>query len=146
MAMKKIYGELQSLARKYKKMAKLIGRQSTTRQLLYRIEQLLCSISLLPKFKVLQVELYNGSQDLVNHFKNLKAYMILHNYPEEVAYWAFSLTLRGMARSQFRALKSRTISSFEELARQFLMQFLGSCKQRRMATYLLSINNKSMKA
>lgn len=40
---------------------------------------------ILPKFKVPQMELYDGSQDPVDHLENFKPHMTLHVFSREVA-------------------------------------------------------------
>lgn len=100
---KKMYEKLESLASKYEKMAKLVGGPSIIEQLLhwtnlpYNNEKMVVPISL--KFKLPEVELYNRSQDFVDHLENFKAHSILHGYLKKVACRAFFLTLKGMTKS-----------------------------------------------
>lgn len=77
-------------------------------------------VSLLPKFIVQQMELYDASEDLVNQLENFKAHTVLHKYLKQVACWAFLLTLKGVTRNWFGALKPEMVDNFEELTRYFL--------------------------
>ncbi|XP_040992588.1 uncharacterized protein LOC121239400 [Juglans microcarpa x Juglans regia] len=127
-------------------MAKRMGGSSSVEQLLTRTDlpyrEEVMVVPLPPKFKVPQIDLYDGSKDPVDHLKNFKTHMTLYGFPGEVACHSFPLTLKGIARGWFGALCLESIGSFEELVKQFLMQFMASRRRRIPAAYLLTIKQK----
>lgn len=86
-------------------------------------------VPLPPRFKVPQIHEYNESKDLLEHLENFKEHTTLHGFLSQLACRAFPLTLREAARAWFGALLSRTITSFIELSRLFLTQFMASRKR-----------------
>lgn len=85
------------------------------------------------------MEIYDVSNDPLEQLETFKTHMTLHGFPIEITYQAFPLTLKGVARTWFGLLKSRTVDSFKELARFFITQSLVSRKRRRLAAYLLTV-------
>ncbi|XP_042958112.1 uncharacterized protein LOC122293660 [Carya illinoinensis] len=100
------------------------------------------AVPLPPKFKVPQIDLYDGSKDPVEHLENFKAHITLHGFSEEIACRAFPLTLKGTTRGWFRTLQLRSINSFEELAKQFLIKFMPSRRRRCPSAYLLTVKQR----
>ncbi|XP_008777135.2 uncharacterized protein LOC103697118 [Phoenix dactylifera] len=68
--------------------------------------------------------------------------MVLQRSSEAMLCKAFLATLRGMDRLWFSGLKPRTVSSFEQLGRQFAANFAASRRQRRTSNSLLNIKQK----
>lgn len=130
MEKKSLHDELRNLVDKYEEMAKKMGGSSLVEQLFNCTDQPysaeVMAIPLPSKLKVLQIEMYDGSRDPVDHLKNFKVHMTLHGFPGKIACRAFRLTLKGMALGWFGALRPGSINSFEELAKQFLAQFMAS--------------------
>ncbi|XP_058068535.1 uncharacterized protein LOC131217612 [Magnolia sinica] len=61
---------------------------------------------------------------------------------------AFSITLSGSGRSWYRHLKAKSISSFAELSKLFLTQFISGKKSRKPTTHLFTLkqgNKESLK-
>lgn len=50
------------------------------------------------KFKVPQVELYDGLKVATKHFKAYRSHVILHGMPDEIVCHAFPLTLKESTR------------------------------------------------
>lgn len=113
---RKMHQELHSLMKKYEEMAKKMGASLSVDQLLtstdlpYNAEVMAAPLP--PKFKVTQMEMYDGSKDPLEHLETFKAYMTLHGFPREVAYKAFPLKLKGEARGWFGALPPGSIDDF----------------------------------
>lgn len=150
---KKMQYELRDLMGKYEEMAKRVGASSLVDQMLtgtnlpYSRE--LMAMPPPPKFKVSQIDLYDGSKDPFEHLDTFKAYITLHGFPKEIAYRSFPLTLKGATRAWFTSLAPNSIYSFEDLARLFIMQFMASRKRRHPEDYLLTIKqqeDESLKA
>ncbi|XP_042942838.1 uncharacterized protein LOC122277020 [Carya illinoinensis] len=141
-----MHDELKELARKYEEMAKKIEGFSSVESLLHQIDlpynTRIMVMPVSPKFKVPQVVMYDGSKDLVDHLENFKGHITPHGFPGEIACRVFPLTLKGIARGLFGTLKPKSIDSFEELAKQFLTQFMPSRRHPRPVAYLLTVKQK----
>ena len=77
-----------------------------------------------PKFRMPQVESYNGSKDLLDHLESFKSLMHLQEVAKEIMSRAFPTTLKGPARIWFSRLTSNSISMFKELNAQFASHFI----------------------
>ena len=76
------------------------------------------------KFKLpSQLGVYKGKTDSMDHLDSYKNLMMLQEYLDEVMCKAFSVTLKGSARSWFRKLSPQTIDSFGDLSRLFVTNF-----------------------
>lgn len=122
--------ELQGFMDKYEEMVKRIRGLSFVDQMLsstnlpYRTKVMAVLLPL--KFKTPQMEMYDGSKDPIGHLETFKTHMKLQGFLGEIGCRAFPLTLKGSARSWFGTLRPGTIHNFEELGRQFLIQFMAS--------------------
>ncbi|KAF5450076.1 hypothetical protein F2P56_030455 [Juglans regia] len=127
-------------------VAKQMGQPTTVDQLLTYVglpySTGILAVPIPPRFKVPQMEAYDGNKDSLEHLETFKAHMTLHGYPSEVACRAFPLTLRGAARVWFVFLQLGTVDNFDKLARRFLTQFMASQTRRKPAAYLLTIKQK----
>ncbi|XP_042944641.1 uncharacterized protein LOC122278527 [Carya illinoinensis] len=98
-----------------------------------------------PRFKVPQIDMYNGYRDPVDHLENFKAYMTLHDFSGKVACRALPLTLKGIALGWFKTLRPGTINRFEELAN--LAAYLLTIKQKEgesLKAYLSKFNKERL--
>ena len=77
---------------------------------------LVTSFPLLLKFRMPQVETYDGSKDPLDHLESFKTLMHLQGVVDEIMCWAFSTTLKGLARVWFSRLTPNSISTFNELS------------------------------
>jgi hypothetical protein len=91
------------------------------------------------KFKMLQIEKYDGSEDPQDHLKAFRELLILHGTLDEIACRAFPLTLKGVAKDWFTGLPPKSVGTFKELGRLFLTQFLATRKRKNNATCLLTM-------
>ncbi len=89
-----------------------------------------------------QVEPYNGKTDPLDHLESYRTLMALQGASEAMLCKAFPATLRGTARLSFTGLKPSTVSSFEQLGKQFASNFAASQPQRRTSDSLLDIKQK----
>ncbi|XP_058215768.1 uncharacterized protein LOC131326877 [Rhododendron vialii] len=81
---------------------------------------------LLPrKFKMLQLETFNGATDPLDHLETYKSLMHLQAVPDEVMCRAFPVTLKGSARAWFNKLPPGSIRSFKELSTSFVSYFIA---------------------
>ena len=77
------------------------------------------SFSLPQKFRMLQIESYDGVNDPLNHLETFKTLMHLQGVPDEIICRAFPMTLKGPARIWFSRLTLNSINTFKELSAQF---------------------------
>ncbi|GFS44927.1 bromo-adjacent homology (BAH) domain-containing protein [Actinidia rufa] len=61
---------------------------------------------------------------------------------DEVMCKAFSATLKGSARSWFRKLSPRTINSFSNLSRLFVLNFMSCRVRQKNASHLFTVHQK----
>ena len=65
------------------------------------------------QFRLLQLELYDGSKDPLDHIESFKTPMLLQMTLDEVMCKAFPTTLKGAAKVWFNKIPPRTIANFE---------------------------------
>ena len=68
------------------------------------------------KFRMLQIESYNGAKDPLDHLESFKTLMHLQEVVDEIMCRAFPTTLKGLARIWFSRLTPNSISTFKELS------------------------------
>ena len=81
------------------------------------------------KFRLPQLESYDGSKDPLDHIESFKTLMLLQMTPNEVMCRAFPKTLKGAARVWFNKIPPRTIADFEQLSKGFVCHFIGRQRQ-----------------
>ena len=95
------------------------------------------------KFRMPQVEAFNGAKDPVDHLNTYKNRMELHGYQDPVRCRAFSITLKGPALAWFNRLPPSSISSFKELSIAFVSHFIGARTYRKLSYHLLTIKQST---
>ena len=98
------------------------------------------------KFRMPQIEAFDGAKDLVDHLNTYKNQMELHGYQDPVRCRAFAITLKGPALAWFNRLPPSSISSFRELSIAFVSHFIGSRTYRKSSYHLLTIKQSPRKA
>ena len=91
------------------------------------------------KFRMPQVEAFDGTRDPVDHLNTYKNQMELHGYQDPVRCRAFAITLKGPALAWFNRLPPSSISSFRELSIAFVSHFIGARTYRKPSYHLLTI-------
>ena len=94
---------------------------------------------LLAKFRMPQVEAFDGTKDPVDHLNTYKNQMELHGNQDPVRCTAFATTLKGPILAWFNRLPLMLISSFRELSITFVSHFIGARTYRKPSYQLLSI-------
>ena len=125
-------------------MNALIGQVSNDlNDLVHRIDSpLTVSVTSFPlpsKFRMSQVENYNGSKDPLDHLESFKTLMHLQGILDEIMCKAFPTTLKGSARIWFNRLIPNSISTFKELSAQFASHFIGGHKYKKPTACLINI-------
>ena len=91
------------------------------------------------KFKMPQIEAFDGTKDLVDHLNTYKTQMELHGYQDPVRCRAFAITLKGSTLAWFNRLQLASILSFKELSIAFVSHFIGARKYRKPSYHLLTV-------
>ena len=68
------------------------------------------------KFRMLQLESYDGAKDPLDHLKSFKTLMHLQGVADEIMCRAFPTTLKGLLRIWFSRLTPNSISTFKDLS------------------------------
>ena len=91
------------------------------------------------KFRMPQVDAFDGTKDPVDHLNTYKNQMELHGYKDPVRCKAFSITLKGSALEWFNRLPPASISSFKELSIAFVSHFIGARTYQKPSYHLLTV-------
>ena len=94
---------------------------------------------LLAKFRISQIEAFDGVKDPVDHLNTYKNQMELHGYQDPIRCRAFAITLKGLALAWFNRLPPSSVSSFRELSIAFVSHFIGARTYRKPSYHLLTI-------
>ena len=97
------------------------------------------SFPLPPKFRMPQVENYDGNKDLLDHLESFKTLIHLQGVPNEIMCRAFSTMLKGPIRIWFSRLTPNSISTFKELSSQFASHFIEGHRYKKSTACLISI-------
>ena len=96
------------------------------------------------KFRMPQVEAFDGVKDPVDHLNTYKNQMELHGYQDPVRCRAFATTLKGPALAWFNRIPPSSISSFRELSNcVFFSHFIGARTYRKPSYHLLTVKQGS---
>ena len=91
------------------------------------------------KFKMPTLDSYDKMCDPCDHIATFKTTMHLQGVPDEIKCRAFPTTLKGLTRVCFSKIPPYTISSFEELSKLFVNNFIGGQRHKRSSSSLLTI-------
>ena len=92
-----------------------------------------------PKFKMPSLDSYNGTRDPFDYIATFKTTMHLQGVPDEIMCRAFPTTLKGLAQVWFSKIPPNSISSFEELSKLFVNNFIGGQRHKHSSSSLLTI-------
>ena len=98
------------------------------------------------KFRIPQVETFDGVRDPVNHLNTYKNQMELHGYQDPVRCRAFATTLKGPALAWFNRIPPSSISSFRELSIAFVSHFIGARTYRKSSYNMLTVKQGSQES
>ncbi|RWV89213.1 hypothetical protein GW17_00048643 [Ensete ventricosum] len=99
-------------------------------------------VSILQHFHLPMLEAYDGSSDPMEHVAAFHVQMALYGMSNAIMCWAFSTTLRGIARGWYDRLPPSSIHSFDQLAREFEVNFLASVRPKPTTTSLLRMRQR----
>ena len=124
-------------------MKENIRRMSHIDDLVHRTDFLfIASINSHPlpsKFKMLSLDSYDGTCDPCDYIATFKTTMHLQRVPDKIMCRVFPTTLKGLAWVWFNKIPPNTISSFEELSKLFINNFIGKQRHKRSSSSLLTI-------
>ena len=98
------------------------------------------------KFRMPQVETFDGVKDPVNHLNTYKIQMELHGYQDPVRCRAFATTLKSPALVWFNRIPPSSISSFRELSIAFVSHFIEARTYRKPSYHLLTVKQGSQES
>ena len=94
------------------------------------------------KFKIPSLDSYDGTRDLFDYIATFKTTMHLQGVPDEIMCRAFPTTLKGPARVWFNKIAPNTVSSFEELSKLFVNNFIRGQRHKHSSSSLLTREQK----
>ena len=102
-----------------------------------------------PKFKMSSLDSYDGPHDPFNHIATFNTTMHLQGVPDKIMCRVFLTTLKGPARVWFSKIPPNTVSSFKELSKLFVNNFIRRQRHKRSSSNLLTIeqgDNESLRS
>ena len=94
------------------------------------------------KFRMPQIESYDGVKDPLDYLETFKTLMHLQGVPDEIMCRTFLTTLKGPTRIWFSRLMPNSINTFKELSAQFTSHFIGGHRYKRFTACLMSIKQR----
>ena len=91
-----------------------------------------------PKFILLQLEVYDGTKDPLDHIGAFKTILSLQQALDEV----LCRTFQRAARVQFNKLPAVSIANFDQLSDSFVHHFIGGQRHKRPTSYLLTVRQQ----
>ena len=145
--------EMDQMKKVIEEMKENMRRANPIEDLVYRTDSpFTASINghpLPPKFKMPSLDSYDGMSDPFDHIATFKTTMHLQGVPDEIMRRAFPTTLKGSARVWFSKIPPSSVSSFEELSKLFVNNFIRGQKHKRSSSSLLTIEqgeNESLRS
>ena len=92
-----------------------------------------------PKFRLPQLESYNGFKDPLDHIESFKTLMLLQMTLDEVMCRAFPTTLKGVTRVWSSKIPPGIIVDFKQLSKGFVRHFIGGQRHKKPNSHLLNI-------
>jgi len=135
------------------KMRENMKRANPVEDLVHRIDSpftaSINSYPLPPKFKMPSLDSYDGTREPFDYIATFKTTMHLQGVPDKIMCKAFLTTLKGPARVWFSKIPPNTISSFEELSKLFVNNFIEGQRHKCSSSNLLTIeqgDNESLRS
>ena len=122
----------------------LHGRPGATNRI--SIHHRVLNFPLPAKFRMSQIETFDGTKDPIDHLNTYKNQMELHGYQDPVRCRAFVITLKGLALAWFNRLPPSSVSSFTELSIVFVSHFIGARTYMKSSYHLLTIKQSSQES
>ena len=91
------------------------------------------------KFKMSSLDSYDRTHDPFDHIATFKITMHLQGFLDEIMCKAFPTTLKGPTQVWFNKIPPNSVSSFEELSKMFVNNFIGGQRHKHSLSSLLTI-------
>ena len=91
------------------------------------------------KFRMSQIEAFDGSKDPIDHLNTYKNQMQLHGYQDPMRCRAFAITLKGSTLAWFNRLLPASVPSFKELSIAFVSHFIVARTYQKSSYHLLTV-------
>ena len=91
------------------------------------------------KIKMPTLDSYDGTRDPCDHITTFKTTMHLQGILDKIICRAFPITLKGLARVWFGKIPPNTITSFQELSKLFVNNFVRGQRHNCSSSNLLNI-------
>ena len=98
------------------------------------------------KFRLPQLEFYDGTKDPLDHIGAFKTILNLQQSPDEVICISFPATLKGAATVWFSKLPASSIANLEQLSNSFFRHFIGGQRHKRPTSHLLIVRQQEGKS
>ena len=98
------------------------------------------------KFRMPQIETFDGTKYPIDHLNTYKNQMELHGYQDPVQCKAFAITLKGPTLAWFNRFPPSSVSSFTKLSIAFVSHFVGVRTYRKPSYHLLTIKQSSQES
>ena len=145
--------EMNQMKRVMEEMKENMRRANPIEDLVHRIDlPFTASINgqpLPPKFKMPSLDSYDGARDPFDHITTFKTTMHLQGVLDEIMCRVFPTTLKGLTRVWFSKIPPNSVSSFEDLSKLFVNNFIGGQRHKRSSSSLLTIEqgeNESLRS
>ena len=135
--------EVDQMRKVMEEMRENIRRANLVEDLVYRTNShFMTSINshpLPPKFKMTSLDSYDGTRDPFDHIATFKTMMHLQGVPDEIMCRALPTTLKGPTRVWFNKIPQNIVSSFEDLSKLFVNNFIWGQRHKCSSSNLLTI-------
>ena len=104
---------------------------------------------LTPKFKMSSLDSYDGTCDPFDHIATFKTTLHIQGVLDKIMCRVFPTTLKRPARVWFSKILLNTVSSFKELSKLFVNNFIGGQRHKHSSSSLLTIKqgeNESLRS
>ena len=98
------------------------------------------------KFRMPQIETFDGTKDPIDHLNTYKNQMELHGHQDPVRCRAFAITLKGPSLAWFNRLPPSSVSSFTELSIAFVSHFIEARTYKKPSYHFLTIKQSSQES